>query len=205
MKAASQCGDFAYLAAISLLISASIARLLNRQLISAAEEAVFAGEMFHCPDLYAHISPTIAMSISSSSYHISTPQLFLERLFVRSVQLSYPCLHDESYAYLDIFRQIMPQPRAMVLHVETERNLVERLYGSSSSQIRRVIGEGVDTDFVADATRFRRKYELIGSLCTGCRAARSREEYAIAAWLIGGGMLLKAGPMPSWYSLARVK
>ncbi len=48
----------------------------------------------------------------------------------------------------------------MVLQGHAEHNLVERLYGPSASQLRHVIGTGVDTDFVADAARFRRKYDL---------------------------------------------
>ncbi len=158
-------------------------RLLNRQLISAAEEAVFAGEMFHCPDLYSYIA-----GHCDEYFFFFIPYLYATTIFGATIcperSIIIPCLHDESYAYLDIFRQIMPQPRAMVLHVHAERNLVEKLYGPSSSQIRQVIGEGVDTDFVADAARFRRKYELTNPfvLAVGRRALGKNTPLLLAYW-----------------------
>ncbi len=134
-------------------------RLMNGQRISAAEEAVFAAEMFDCPDLYTFIADHCA-----EYFFFFIPYLYATTIFGAAVcpqhSIIIPCLHDESYAYLDVFRQIMPQPRAMVLQGHAEHNLVERLYGPSASQLRHVIGTGVDTDFVADAARFRRKYDL---------------------------------------------
>jgi glycosyltransferase involved in cell wall biosynthesis len=158
-------------------------RLLRGQAISEAEEAIFAGEMFDCPDLYTYIADHCQAYI-----FFFIPYLYATTIFGATIcpqrSVLIPCLHDESYAYMDLFRQIMPLPQAMVLQVNAERDLVERLYGSASHQIRRVIGTGVDTDFVADAARFRRKYKLDGSiiLAVGRRDPGKNTPLLLAYW-----------------------
>jgi glycosyltransferase involved in cell wall biosynthesis len=158
-------------------------RILNRQTISAAEEAAFAAEMFDCPSLYAYIANHCQEYI-----FFFIPYLYATTIFGATIcpqrSIMIPCLHDEAYAYMDIFRRMMPQPRAMVLHVEAERDLVNKLYGTSSSQIRRVIGEGVDTGFTADAERFRRKYEIADPflLVVGRRDPGKNTPLLLAYW-----------------------
>jgi glycosyltransferase involved in cell wall biosynthesis len=158
-------------------------RLINRQPISTAEEAVFAGEMFHCPNLYTYIADNC-----HEYFFFFIPYLYATTIIGVTIcperSIIIPCLHDESYAYLDIFRQIMPQPRAMVLQTHAERKLVERLYGPSSSQLRHVIGTGVDTDFAADATRFRQKYKLMDPfvLAVGRRDPGKNTPLLLAYW-----------------------
>lgn len=158
-------------------------RLLGGKPISSAEEAVFAGEMFDCPDLYAYLA-------ANCDHHIFffIPYLYATTIFGASIcperSVLIPCLHDESYAYLDLFRQLMPQPKGMILHVQAERELVERLYGPAPDQKRRVIGEGVDTSFVADAARFRRKYQIDDPflLVAGRRDAGKNTPLLLAYW-----------------------
>jgi glycosyltransferase involved in cell wall biosynthesis len=158
-------------------------RLLNRQRLSAAEEAAFAGEMFQCPDLFSYIA-----GHCHEYFFFFIPYLYATTIMGATIcperSILIPCLHDESYAYLDIFRQIMPQPRAMVLQTRAELNLVERLYGPSSSQLRYVIGTGVDTDFTADGTRFRQKYKLMEPivLAVGRRDPGKNTPLLLAYW-----------------------
>lgn len=134
-------------------------RLLSGQAITTAEEAIFAGEMFNCPDLYAYIANHCEEYI-----FFFIPYLYATTIFGATIcperSVLIPCLHDESYAYMNVFRQLMPQPRAMVLYVHAEQELVEKLYEPGSNQVRRVIGLGVDSDFIADGQHFRDKYEL---------------------------------------------
>lgn len=158
-------------------------RLLNRQTISPAEEAVFAAEMFDCPDLYSFVAAHCQEYV-----FFFIPYLYATTIFGATIcpqrSIIIPCLHDEAYAYMDIFRQIMPQPKAMLLHVEAERELADKIYGSNSGQIRQVIGEGVDSDFVADAERFRRKYSLVEPivLAVGRRDAGKNTPLLLAYW-----------------------
>jgi glycosyltransferase involved in cell wall biosynthesis len=158
-------------------------RLLNGQSISAAEEAIFAREMFDCPDLYTFISEHCEEYI-----FFFIPYLYATTIFGATIcperSVLIPCLHDESYAYLSIFRGIMSLPRAMVLLAHVERDLVEKLYGPGANQIRKVIGGGVDTGFVADADRFRRKYGLSSPfvLVVGRRDAGKNTPLLLAYW-----------------------
>lgn len=158
-------------------------RLMNRQAISPHEEAIFAAEMFDCPQLYSYIKEHC-----DEYFFFFIPYLFATTIFGATIcperSIIIPCLHDEGYAYLDIFRQIIPKPRAMVLHVNAELELVEEIYGPSSSQIREVIGLGVDSDFVADGTRFRNKYELDEPfvLAVGRREAGKNTPLLLAYW-----------------------
>lgn len=158
-------------------------RLLQGQSISLAEEVTFAGEMFDCPDLYAYIRDHCQEYI-----FFFIPYLYATTIFGAAIcpdrSVLIPCLHDEPYAYLGIFRRLVPQLRAVVLHVHAERELLERLYGPHRRQVRPVIGEGVDSDFTADAARFRRKYELHDPfvLVAGRRAPGKNTNLLLAYW-----------------------
>jgi glycosyltransferase involved in cell wall biosynthesis len=95
-----------------------------------------------------------------------------------------PCLHDEGYARMQIFRQLMPQVRGMTFFVEAERELAEQLYALPEHQLRQVVGAGVDTDFTADGARFRQKYGLEGPfvLYTGRRESGKNVPLLINYW-----------------------
>jgi len=70
-----------------------------------------------------------------------------------------PCLHDEPYAHLTIFKKMMHAARGVMFNSEPEMQLVQRLYGE---KVRgRVVGMGFEP-FTADGRRFRDKYNLEG-------------------------------------------
>ncbi|MBI4234827.1 glycosyltransferase family 4 protein [Candidatus Peregrinibacteria bacterium] len=52
------------------------------------------------------------------------------------------CLHDESYAYLDIYKEMIGEARKVFLHVNAEKRLAERIFGASEKFV--IVGEGVD-------------------------------------------------------------
>src|SRR5262249_1129896 len=62
-----------------------------------------------------------------------------------------PCLHDESYAYLGIYKPVFEQPRGIMFNTPPPMALDNDL---------RLLGTGVDTQVVADGDRFRKKYRL---------------------------------------------
>jgi glycosyltransferase involved in cell wall biosynthesis len=70
-----------------------------------------------------------------------------------------PCLHDESYAYLDIYKPVFEQARGLILHTRAEMALASRLYHFRDDAAR-LLGEGVDTHRVADGPRFQHTYGL---------------------------------------------
>ena len=138
---------------------------VNRQLmqgkrISAAEERVYVTELFRCPDMYSYLRARQ----DDYAVFFFIPYMFPTTFFGaqmcprRSVVI--PCLHDEGYARLQIFREVLPRVHTLILHTQAERELVAALYGPAPAQTQIVVGTGVDAEFTADAGRFRRKYGL---------------------------------------------
>jgi glycosyltransferase involved in cell wall biosynthesis len=69
-----------------------------------------------------------------------------------------PCLHDESYAYMDIFKNMFKDVKAVIYNSEPEKELANKIYDIKGHQI--VMGAGMDTDISYNARRFRDKYDI---------------------------------------------
>ena len=80
-------------------------------------------------------------------------------LAVKDKAYIIPCLHDEPFAHLSIFRKMMLSARGIIFNSEPEMELVRRLYGKGMRG--RVVGMGFEP-FTADGRRFRAKYGLEG-------------------------------------------
>lgn len=135
-------------------------RLMRGQRITAAEEQTFIGEMFRTPDLYAYLA-----AHSEEYLYFFVPYMFATTYFGAQIcparSAVIPCLHEEPYAYLEIYRAVLSQVRALVFNAAAEGELVARLYGRpEAGKLREVIGVGVHTDFVAEGERFRQKYGI---------------------------------------------
>lgn len=136
-------------------------RLMRGQRISAAEAQTFIGEMFHAPELYAYLAAN-----SGDYLYFFAPYLYATTYFGAKIcpgrSAIIPCLHEESYAHLPIYREVIPAVRALVFNAEAEGELVTQLYGQPTGQLRQVIGVGVNCDFEAVGGRFRQKYGIEG-------------------------------------------
>ena len=134
------------------------ARLMNRLPISAEEETVFLREMIRCDELINYIEQH-----QREYVFVYIPYMFATTyrgvLAAPQQAVMIPCLHDESYAYLGIFKPVFEQARGLILHTPAELSLARRLYSLRDDAIR-LLGEGMDTDLLADGTRFQRKYQL---------------------------------------------
>ncbi len=134
------------------------ARLMNRLSITAEEEAVFIREMIRCDELVQCIERH-----RDKYVFIYIPYMFTTTyrgaLAAPKQAVLIPCLHDESYAYLGIYKPIFEQVSGLVLHTPAEKSLAQRLYTLRDGAAR-LLGEGVDSCFNADPARFRRKYRL---------------------------------------------
>jgi len=75
--------------------------------------------------------------------------------------LVIPCLHDEPYARLEIFRRMMRSVKGILFNSEPEMELAKRLYGDDLPG--RVVGMGFD-DFTGDGERFRAKFGIKGDM-----------------------------------------
>ncbi len=100
---------------------------------------------------------------------IFTPYLFgttyTGMRIARERGLVIPCLHDEPYARLEIFREMMRRARGILFNSEPEMELARRLYGEDIRGM--VVGMGFD-DFSGDAERFRAKFDLQGDMILYC-------------------------------------
>jgi glycosyltransferase involved in cell wall biosynthesis len=135
-------------------------RLLRGQPISPAEEQTFIQEMFRTPDLYAYLA-----AHSHDYLYFFVPYMFATTYFGAQIcpgrSAVIPCLHEEPYAHLDIYRHTLSRVRALVFNAKAEGQLVAQLYGRPGpGKLREVIGVGVHTDFATDAGRFRQKYAI---------------------------------------------
>lgn len=134
-------------------------RLMHGNMVTEAEEQVFIAEMFHCPSLYEYIS-----AHRSEYLFFFLPYMFSSTYFGSQIcprrSTIIPCLHNESYAYMGLYREVLPQVRALVFNSPAEKALAQRLYGEGQDQIREVIGMGIDPQAQGNARRFRQKYDI---------------------------------------------
>ncbi|MCB8952395.1 MAG: glycosyltransferase family 4 protein [Ardenticatenales bacterium] len=136
-------------------------RLMQNLPITPRQEQTYIRQMINCPDLYDHIRTAPA-----STLFLFIPYMFATTYYGAQVwprrSLVIPCLHDESYARLSLYRQVFPHVRGLILHTEAELALADALYPRDEGQLRVVLGEGVDTDWQGDEDRFRQKYGIRG-------------------------------------------
>jgi glycosyltransferase involved in cell wall biosynthesis len=134
------------------------ARLMNRLPITAEEEQVFLREMIHCDALIHFIEEhQDEYVLAYLPYMFTTTYRGVLAAPQRAILI--PCLHDESYAYLDIYKPVFEQVRGMLFHTPAEMALAKRLYRLADDNLR-LLGSGVDSDRVADGPRFKHKYRL---------------------------------------------
>ncbi len=100
---------------------------------------------------------------------IFTPYLFgttyVGSSIVKDRALLIPCLHDEAYARIQIFREMMRSVKGILFNSEPEMELAKRIYGYDLPG--RVVGMGFD-DLVSDGGRFRAKYGISGDMVLYC-------------------------------------
>ncbi len=135
-------------------------RLMAGAGLSPDEEHAFFANMVHSPALLDHIA----------AHPEEGPFFFIPYLFTTSVwgplvhpdkSVIIPCLHDEGYARMAAVRRAFEAARAVVFHVPAERDLAAGLYDLGKTEPL-ILGEGVDSEWSADAERFRKKYGLPG-------------------------------------------
>jgi glycosyltransferase involved in cell wall biosynthesis len=133
-------------------------RLMNGQSITTEEETVFIREMMRCDELILFIDKH-----RSEYVFLYVPYMFTSTycgvLTAPQQSVLIPCLHDESYAYLGIYKAVFEQARGVIFHSRAEKALAERLYALRNDAAR-LLGGGVETRFVPDPSRFKKKYQL---------------------------------------------
>lgn len=131
-----------------------------RASISAKEEEYWVGKVVSSPELCAFLDG------HRGDYRAF---VFIPYLFGTTYQgintvgekaYIIPCLHDEPYAYLEIFSRMMHAVRGIMFNTPPEMELARRIYGEDIPG--RVVGGVAYRPFAADGERFRAKYSIDG-------------------------------------------
>lgn len=133
-------------------------KLMRNLKISPEEEQIFMREMVNSPNLYTYISE----HGTDYDYFLFIPYMFGTTYYGSRIypekSILIPCLHDESYAYLEIYKTMFENVKGIIYHASPEKVLANRLYNLSNKQT--VLGEGIDMDFAYEPDRFREKYGI---------------------------------------------
>ncbi len=135
-------------------------KLMQGQKISLQEEEIFIREMINSDSLNNYIQE------HGSNYDLLLfiPYMFGTTYYGSQIHpeksVLIPCLHEESYAHLSIYKKMFKQVAALIYLSEPEGDLANCLYKPTCRQI--VLGGGIDNDFSSNPERFREKYKIFG-------------------------------------------
>ena len=133
-------------------------KLMQNQKISLQEEEIFIRDMINSDNLYAYICE----HGSDYDFFLFIPYMFgttyYGSLIYPEKSILIPCLHDESYAHLFIYKKMFERVAAIIYLSEPEREVANRLYHPTCKQI--VMGGGIDTTFSSNPERFQKKYKI---------------------------------------------
>lgn len=134
-------------------------KLMRRMPITREEEEVFIREMINSSEMYRF------MSDNNEEYglFVFIPYMFGTTYYGVKVNFSkavlIPCFHDESYFYMEIFKELYSKVAGIVYNAKLEMDLAQRNFDLEDvKQI--VMGIGMDTNISGNAGRFRQKYRI---------------------------------------------
>lgn len=133
-------------------------KLMHNMNISQKEELLFIQEMINSDDLYSYIVDHKDVY----DYFIFIPYMFGTTYYGSGINpdksIIIPCLHDESYAYLTIYKNMLEQVYGLIFNSYPEKNFATSLFSFNTRQT--VIGDGIDTDIIYNPKIFRDKYKI---------------------------------------------
>ncbi len=127
--------------------------------VSAEEEVIFMREMVNSPKLYDYMSEhkdDYALFVHIP-YMFGTAYYGIKACPEKSVVI--PCLHEEAYAHMSLYNDLFGSVAGMIYLATNEMKLANRLYDLKNVK-QAVLGAGVDSDFDANAERFREKFKI---------------------------------------------
>ena len=136
-------------------------KLMTGKLLTAEDEEIYCREMINSPALCDYLRD----HAEEYQAFVFIPYMFGTTYYGCQVcpekSLLIPFLHDESYAYMNVFRKAFAGVRGMAFHAEPERLLAEKLYGVKGTVISAVdllkgigIAAGMKTPDVPGATGY---------------------------------------------------
>ena len=134
-------------------------KLMNNQKITIEEEKKFFEEMVRSIDLENYIEK----NIDNYSLFCFIPYMFGTTYYgvkkAKKKSVLIPCLHDESYAYMETIKEIFNISSASIFHAKPEQKLAQKLYGMKDVKSP-ILGEGLDFDIPNKLEGFKKKYNL---------------------------------------------
>lgn len=135
-------------------------KLMRGEKINLDEEKLFLREMIRSEDLCSYIREKEHLY----DLFVFMPYMFGTTFFgvlacppEKAVML--PCFHDESYAYMVMFRRTYINIKGMIFNSQPEKVLANRLYDLREVN-QKCIGVGMDTKIKGDAAAFREKFGI---------------------------------------------
>ena len=134
-------------------------KLMNNQKITTEEEQKFFEEMVRSVDLENYIEKNMDdyLLFCFIPYMFGTTYYGVKKSKKKAVII--PCLHDESYAYMETIKEIFNISSASIFHAKPEQELAKRLYGMENVKTP-VLGEGLDFNIPDKLEGFKEKYNL---------------------------------------------
>lgn len=133
--------------------------LIERDVVPSLDEQItWLGFQFRAPALFHHILRHASEfdAIVFSPYLFWSTAACLRAAAGRAVVV--PCLHDETYARLDVFRPVLADPAAVWFLSEPEHELAHRLGPLADHHV--VTGAGVNVPSSYDAEGFRARHGI---------------------------------------------
>ncbi len=181
------------------------AKLMRGQLpLTREEEHTYIREMVNSPQLYDYMR----RHADEYAVFVFIPYMFGTTYYGMRIcpekSVLIPCLHDESYIHLRIFKKLFAQIGGMIFLSEPEYELAGRVYDLKRVKTA-VTGTGVDTDLTCSPGRFREKYGItgefvlyagrkdegknVGTLLAYFEQYKKRNRTPLKLVLIGGGKI----------------
>lgn len=135
------------------------AKFMNGEKVSLEDEDIFLHEMVNSVDLYEYMYKYK----EDYSLFVFIPYMFGTTYYGCQVcpekSVLIPCLHDESYAYMQRFREVYSKIGGMIFHAKPEENLAMSIFSLNNVKVS-TLGEGVITKLSYNANRFIDKYKI---------------------------------------------
>lgn len=133
-------------------------KLMQNQKISLREEEIFIHEIINSDNLYTYIRE----HGSDYDFFLFIPYMFGTTYYGSQIHpeksIIIPCLHDESYARMTIYKSMFEKVNGIIFHVDAERELGNSLYNLHNRQV--CLGEGIEIQNTFNAERFKEKYGI---------------------------------------------
>jgi glycosyltransferase involved in cell wall biosynthesis len=147
-------------------------KLMNNLPVTLEEEQVFVNEMINSPTLYEYIDRH-----RNEYVYLFIPYMFGTTYWGSMVcperSILIPCLHDEAYAHMSLFRQMCERVRGLLFNSIQEQHLAQQLYALDPERLA-VVGVPVSSAWNSNPARFKEKYGVFDFFLYAGRADKGK-------------------------------